>query len=393
MVQRICPICDQVMKHSHYCRNCRSWVRQPFEREVTYYLNERHPENETACSYHGRGMPEDRGRTEADKRTASTYARSQVTGNTAGWIAREAKGSGAGDVLVRRDIPDGAGYRNQSHKSGNPVLRAAAIIVAVILAAFLFQTGVGFARRQIFSQLAGKDTFAYDKEANPWEMEGDYEEGYPGGEDWWDIEGEYPGIEDWWNDEEGEPGQEEWWQLEPRELTDEEAIALGMTCQGDRHFTMQGPELEEAIRRISREQGCQEVVVRQDSSNRADLREDGECMNSFFSTEADFSLIRDRGILYVDHVVVDYDTVSGELHAVEILMQNQEGAIEMAAGILEEIEKECGRKDGLWSKNVRQEMLSQMENGEWYDWASEDVWISGIPEEDGRCWISIDVAE
>lgn len=116
-------------------------------------------------------------------------------------------------------------------------------------------------------------------------------------------------------------------------------------------------------------------------------------MNSFFSTEADFSLIRDRGILYVDHVVVDYDTVSGELHAVEILMQNQEGAIEMAAGILEEIEKECGRKDGLWSKNVRQEMLSQMENGEWYDWASEDVWISGIPEEDGRCWISIDVAE
>ncbi len=46
MVQRICPICDQVMKHSHYCRNCRSWVRQPFEREVTYYLNERHPENE-----------------------------------------------------------------------------------------------------------------------------------------------------------------------------------------------------------------------------------------------------------------------------------------------------------------------------------------------------------
>ena len=114
MVQRICPICDQVMKHSHYCRNCRSWVRQPFEREVTYYLNERHPENETACSYHGRGMPEDRGRTEADKRTASTYARSQVTGNTAGWIAREAKGSGVGDVLVRRDIPDGAGYRNQS---------------------------------------------------------------------------------------------------------------------------------------------------------------------------------------------------------------------------------------------------------------------------------------
>ncbi|MCI6887796.1 MAG: hypothetical protein MR868_11240 [Lachnospiraceae bacterium] len=52
MIRKICPICDQTMTSAHYCRNCRSWVRQPIVREVTYYLNERHPARETDCSYH-----------------------------------------------------------------------------------------------------------------------------------------------------------------------------------------------------------------------------------------------------------------------------------------------------------------------------------------------------
>ena len=52
MMQRICPVCDQVMKHAHYCSACRSWVKDPVYMNVTYYLNERHPEHETHCSYH-----------------------------------------------------------------------------------------------------------------------------------------------------------------------------------------------------------------------------------------------------------------------------------------------------------------------------------------------------
>lgn len=52
MIQKICPVCDQVMKHAHYCSGCRSWVKEPVTMNVTYYLNERHPEKETHCSYH-----------------------------------------------------------------------------------------------------------------------------------------------------------------------------------------------------------------------------------------------------------------------------------------------------------------------------------------------------
>lgn len=48
MMQRICPVCDQVMKHAHYCSACHSWVKDPVYMNVTYYLNERHPKNEAA---------------------------------------------------------------------------------------------------------------------------------------------------------------------------------------------------------------------------------------------------------------------------------------------------------------------------------------------------------
>lgn len=52
MVRRICPTCDQVMSSAHYCGTCRKWVKNPWVREVTYYLNERHPAVEADCTYH-----------------------------------------------------------------------------------------------------------------------------------------------------------------------------------------------------------------------------------------------------------------------------------------------------------------------------------------------------
>ena len=55
MMQRICPVCDQVMKHAHYCSACHSWVKDPLYMNVTYYLNERHPAHETDCEYHNAG--------------------------------------------------------------------------------------------------------------------------------------------------------------------------------------------------------------------------------------------------------------------------------------------------------------------------------------------------
>ncbi|MBT9775686.1 hypothetical protein GPL15_04055 [Clostridium sp. MCC353] len=62
MKKRICPVCDHEMHSAHYCRICRSWVKEPYIREVRYYLNETHPKEETDCSYHNDSNPAPAGR-------------------------------------------------------------------------------------------------------------------------------------------------------------------------------------------------------------------------------------------------------------------------------------------------------------------------------------------
>ena len=52
MKTKVCPCCDQPIQ-GIYCKGCRKIVLHPVEQNIHYYLNERHPEHETDCSYHG----------------------------------------------------------------------------------------------------------------------------------------------------------------------------------------------------------------------------------------------------------------------------------------------------------------------------------------------------
>lgn len=52
MTTKVCPCCDQPIK-GMYCKGCRKIVLHPVVQDIHYYLNERHPEYETDCSYHG----------------------------------------------------------------------------------------------------------------------------------------------------------------------------------------------------------------------------------------------------------------------------------------------------------------------------------------------------
>lgn len=52
MKTKVCPYCDQPIQ-GVYCKGCKRVVLHPVEYDMTYYLNERHPENEEHCSYHG----------------------------------------------------------------------------------------------------------------------------------------------------------------------------------------------------------------------------------------------------------------------------------------------------------------------------------------------------
>lgn len=53
MIRKVCPICEQVMTIPHYCKFCRQFVKTPYVRDITYYLNESHPADEKECTYHG----------------------------------------------------------------------------------------------------------------------------------------------------------------------------------------------------------------------------------------------------------------------------------------------------------------------------------------------------
>ena len=118
MMQRICPVCDQVMKHAHYCSACHSWVKDPVYMNVTYYLNERHPKNEAHCSYHNgeqeaakagigkqRAMPWELGNT-------GKHARKNVTPNQLGRNA--AAGPKASDSRNRRAQTDQAQWQTRA---------------------------------------------------------------------------------------------------------------------------------------------------------------------------------------------------------------------------------------------------------------------------------------
>lgn len=136
MLQRICPVCDQVMKHAHYCSACQSWVKDPVYMDVTYYLNERHPKNEAHCSYHNREQEHTNKRVQAGQRTgAGTEVQTKPTGKKANpgrkllllyivimvliWIMKAVSGLAGSFLTVTSHVFDrvnGADYRELSDK-------------------------------------------------------------------------------------------------------------------------------------------------------------------------------------------------------------------------------------------------------------------------------------
>jgi len=83
MIKRICPVCDQVMSSAHYCKNCRQFVKNPWVREVGYYLNERHPSEDHTCSYHDDPFEVDRQR--STRRHASASERYSGKSSSGSW--------------------------------------------------------------------------------------------------------------------------------------------------------------------------------------------------------------------------------------------------------------------------------------------------------------------
>lgn len=188
MVRKICPICEQVMGTSHYCRNCRSWVKHPHVREVNYYLNESHPANESDCSYHNAAPAAVH---------ASAPRPSAPKSSAYGWSA-----------------PTPSAYESSAPKHSRSGRNAGLIAAAILIVILLLGSCVALGIETMNSILTEETSLEYDV----------------------DLGNFY--------------GEEESWDADYVELEVEDVIAAGVECSSQEHFNVSGEMLLEPLSQI-----------------------------------------------------------------------------------------------------------------------------------------------
>ncbi|MCI8660390.1 MAG: hypothetical protein HFG54_09125 [Lachnospiraceae bacterium] len=338
MIQKICPICDQVMKGSHYCRNCKSWVKHPYVREVNYYLNERHPQKETGCTFH------------SSPSSADASPPGRVV-NTSGWVLQgqplENRGNSQEDCLEQT----GKGEQTKNHG----VIWVAAAIALMVTAGSFLRMGLGAIGEGIRQESSMNQLLEFGEQVNPSELEWDYKE--KDEEDYQEDD-----YEDFWSEK------------EYQELTDEEALEIGIECSGDGHFDISGKAFEESIRQFMEDQGLMIDKDEEYSYNCQYCDLEGNVVRTYFSTYVSLNL---EGEDKYEYVELDFDTVTGALHSVDLVMEDKERVIKILEGICEILGEECNLPWRNWVENIKENLPGDIEEEDGYDYMTEDIWLWG----------------
>lgn len=326
MIQRICPICDQVMDSAHYCRHCKSWVRTPWVRDVTYYLNENHPADEARCTYHGKGMAEgtavpsgeSHGGWSLRKPGQGAYAagdrlsaqgRAGGTGPVGragpGQSADFAGGAGSGRSADYAGVANpgrsaGPDSRAGTGQKGKKTSRSAlAVIVVILIAVKLLGSCAGYLVESAERLIEGNRTpeQEYDVDLGPFIGE---------------------------EDPEGET---------VRELEDEEVQAEGVACSMNGHFPVQGSDVADEVAFILGRNGLEVSYVDHYSYN-----EEYENGDTWYSSWDSFELKAGPGGGY-QYLEVDYDTATGDLHQIYISVEDGAVLANVAGDILDAMEE------------------------------------------------------
>lgn len=361
MIQRICPVCDKVMKSAHYCRNCRSWVKDPWVREVNYYLNERHPQNEKDCSYH----EENRGRDYQSRPSAApnvarenssrpNVPRASVSGaNTPrqgtsrpgvspaglfqmGTASTGTFRPGSGRPAAQSKPRSGASKKN---KSINLVI---VIIIAIYITFMLLSAGMaGSFRKSLFG----------------------------GSGSGFELHVENHGNEVY----ETAPAK-----LAYHELEDAAVIAAGEACSSRGHFDLQGKELQQPLEEVLEALGYELEDCYKYSSN--EIYDSGE---SWYDTVISMDLAWDENDTY-QYIEINYDTATGDLHEVSVVMSDGTAASAVTVAALKYME-DAGAvpQDQACSEIVAEELKNGLLSGDNMYYTFGDVEISAFSHSDG----------
>ena len=347
MKDKYCPYCDQKMTSGLYCKGCKRIVLHPYWQDVDYYLNERHPQQETDCLYHNSGLEPHKDRassaagasntaqafgTARTSRTAQTSGAArtspavQTSGTThtsptaqAFGTARTSRTAQASDMTfssgtVRDANRNSYGREHRKSRSG--------VVIFLILWLLLSAGGSLFvyakravqnsfcAIRDIFSAEAPKGYYA-DAEEQVSEVYGD------------------------------------------GELSDEQVIEAGINCNCYGHYDVYLEDIDAALEQALVDRNI--LVWDRDSFSYNFVNND----SSRYNTDHSYSL--SQGDEYIGTITISVDTATNQLHGISATATTEVYFYELA-DVIESIMYEFGYVNTAQSgRDIYAELLSRNE--------------------------------
>lgn len=294
MVKKVCPYCDQVMTEERYCRGCKRIVLKPVFWDVDYYLNERHPESEAQCQYHGDLHTGEMGnkKAAAGGRTTKNMQARTGTGTRAGKGTESQRKPWSS---VRFRVPAGTKASENRKKSAAGSLRSLGIVFAVYAALMLITAGFKIYRTFQENSKDIINMFTSESEPQP----------EPAWEEKMDIYGDT------------EPEKE----LSVWERSDKEVKAAGIPCNGYGHFGAGEEEVKEIFEGLLANSSFGWSVERYSTNQFIEG-------STWYNTTYEYDL--DHEGTYCGFVELNFDTVDGRMHGMSLVFDEAADMYEAA---------------------------------------------------------------
>lgn len=319
MKTKICPCCDQPIK-GIYCRGCRKIVLNPVEQNITYYLNRRHPEFETDCSFHNdvprslhdadgryRGTDSGSTRSAAGRMTAAeTEAKKEQI------RARMASGKQNKKPIFHPTVLNGDVIRKPNSSGKNPATSSAAkkIIIGIVVYLIVVFGGV-------IGMMIGNIADVFE----------DFELGNRTPEIMLVPEPvEAPLADIDWNASEAVQNVWEETPLDDWGLTDEEVKAAGTACTGYGHFEVTYEEIETEFLEVLKADGLY-CTAEESYSYNSQME-----LNSWYQTVYGYTIEKEDR--YMGTVEIETDTATGQIHGISLYTSSDERVVPLLDSVL-----------------------------------------------------------
>lgn len=335
MKDKYCPYCDQKMTSGLYCKGCKRIVLHPYWQDVDYYLNERHPQQETDCLYHNSGP-------EPHKDRASSAAGASNTAQTFGTTHTSPTAQASGTARTSPAVQtSGTTHTSRTAQTSDMTFSSGTVRDAD-------RNSYGREHRKsrsgvvIFLILwlllsAGGSLFVYIKQAAL--------NSFYGIRDTFSVEapkGYYADAEEQVSEVYGDG-----------ELSDEQVIEAGINCNCYGHYDVYLEDIDAALEQALVDRNI--LVWDRDSFSYNFVNND----SSRYNTDHSYSL--SQGDEYIGTITISVDTATNQLHGISATATTEVYFYELA-DVIESIMYEFGYVNTEQSgRDIYAELLNRNE--------------------------------